>query len=159
MGFEGFFKKKEVPQEALEANDNEAGVDTDEIARKLETYGDTNLTPPSMGRQMLSKLHESILQVEDQGARSVLEGKYDKAALKLWRSIIPNNQDSRSLAAAFDDDWQADQYDKNLTDIKAFPFFDIEAKMEAIKLAELKQEGWGDYIREDKRLDARENPS
>ena len=142
-----------------ERNEGEAPVDVQEVARKLEIYSDTGLTPPSMGREMLLQQRENILKVEDPGERSVLEGKFDKAASALWRSIIPNNQDSRSLGAAPDDDEQTTQYEKNLADIKNFPFFDIENQMEVIKLAELKIQGWGDYIREQRRLDARENPN
>lgn len=154
MGFEG---KSMSPSPApAERNEGETSVDVQEVARKLEIYSDTDLTPPSMGREMLLQQRELILKVEDPGERSVLEGKYDKAALKLWAKIIPNNQDSRPLGAALNDDGQSTQYERNIADIKDFPFFDIETRTEAVKLAELKQEGWGDYIREHRRLDARE---
>ncbi len=109
-----------------------------------------------MARQLLAKEYEKIQKVEDSGERSVLEGKYDAAALKMWIGIIGNNMDTRPLGASLEDDGKTDINEQNIAGVKDFPFFDIESKREAIELAELKQEGWADFVPEKYRLQDRE---
>lgn len=129
MEFEKIFRKKVAPEkENLETAE---ATDTGALRSKLETVTEEGLTPVFMKRGLLPELYKEIQGVEDAGERSVLEGKYDKAASSMWREIAMNGV----YTGPMDMDIPQDSFalkQRNLADAKDFPIFDIETRQEIL---------------------------